>query len=696
MPQPSMMWGPMLKFAYSSLRRSSLRTALLLSAGLLAVAAPLTWAASDPKTAVPPSAEAFGRLPALTSVSLSPDGKHMAAIVSPDGKIARIAVWSVDGLDKAPQQIALDPRVALMSVSFVKDGVLAVQTRQLFGVAGEDTHLFQTLFTDLKGSKWNTGLPRAEKSIGDDYKDIDVINNQPRIVSTLPLDPENILIEDSDGAVYKSNPLTGKYLKVSQIGQRETMAYFDQKGVLRAKVAIELNAEPPSTVQWILNPETGKMEEHFRAALKDRDFPSVIGLTPDPNIVLVQARRNKDHTVIYNYDIKNKAFLDVAFEHPLFDAQTAWIDPETLEPISFFYEGDRSTAYYVSDKLDSLMQGVAQALGVKTELIDWTTLDGGKKVKLRVPDGPDVSLVDVSNDRKTAIVSLEGSAQATSYYLYREGQALLPLGNANPDLDTTLLGDGQLTQFKARDGRPIPAFVFKPNEARYGKGPYPTIIVPHGGPWARDYNDSIDPWAQYFVARGYLVAKPQYRGSEGWGLSQLAAGDNKWGLEMSDDMDDVALGLVEQGLADRNRLAMHGYSFGGYSAMAAIVRPKPIYQCAISGAGPYSPAEMRYETGMSRVLYYRQRPFVGGLDAKSEIRNASIPILIYHGDRDTNVRPLESEIFHNALKGAGKTTERIVFKDMGHGWVTWAPEHHIGVLKMLDTYITTKCKPGGL
>ncbi|ESQ73484.1 hypothetical protein ABAC402_19100 [Asticcacaulis sp. AC402] len=671
---------------------------MLLSASVIlsAVTVPHAMAATDPVTAVAPSAEAFGKLPALTSMTLSPDGKHMAAIVSPDGKVARIAVWEVSALNVAPTQLALDPRVSLVSVSFVKDGVLAVETRQLFGVAGEDTHLFQTLFTDLKGSKWSTGLPRAEKSIDADYKEIDIIVNQPRIVSTLPLDPDNILIQDSDGAVYKSNPLTGKYLKVAQIGQRETLAYFDQKGVLRAKVGIELNAEPPATVQFILNPETRRMEEHFRAPLRERDFPSVVGLTPDPNIVLVQARRDKDNTVVYNYDIKNKAFVDIAFEHPLFDAGSVLIAPESLEPIVFYYEGERPTAYYVNENLESLMKGIAQALGVKSELIDWTTLNGGKKVKFRVTDGPDVNLVDISNNRATAIISLEGSAQPATYYLYQEGQPLVSLGSARPDLDTTLLGDGYLTQFTARDGRPIPAFVYRPNETRYGTGPYPTIILPHGGPWARDYNDSIDPWVQYFVARGYLVAKPQFRGSAGWGLSQLAAGDNRWGLEMSDDMDDVALGLVAQGLANKDRLAIHGYSFGGYSAMAAVVRPNQIYQCAMSGAGPASPSSMKYETGMNRVLEHRQRPFVDGLDARSAARSASIPILIYHGDRDTNVRPAESEIFHGALRGAGKTTERVVFKDMGHGSVTWSPENMIDLLKLLEVYVTTKCGPDGL
>ena len=467
---------------------------------------------------------------------------------------------------------------------------------------------------------------------------------------------------------------------------------------LRAKSRTDSENGRFYIAQYLRNPDTGQFEEHFRAYARDREIPQIVALTKDPNIILVAARRGKDHTAIYNYDIRAKAFRDVAFEHPLFDAGRVQTDHRTHEIVAVGFRADRPMAYIVDDKLAATMDGIGKALGLKVETVKWTQLDTGQKVAVQLPDGDSIAVEDYSDDYSRLIIRKSGPANPGDYYLYVDGKGLLPLGPVRPWLDKTLLGEGHLVQYAARDGRPVPAFVYTPNKAVYGPGPYPTLIIPHGGPWARDDLDwSLDSsWVQYFVARGFAAAMPQYRGSQGWGSAQWIAGDGKWGQEMSDDMDDVALGMVKDGVADPKRLAMHGYSFGGYSAMAAIVRPNPIYQCAISGAGPSSPVSMQRETTDSRFGREFQRPFVGGLNALAAVDKASIPILIYHGERDHNVNPQESKEFYDALVSAHKTAKRVVMKDMGHEANKWNPQNEIDLLTMVDGYLKTDCKPGGL
>lgn len=642
------------------------------------------------QTVSPPTALDFGKLPAITSLTLSPDGKHMAAITSSDGKLARLSIWDTSDFSKPPFVIASDPRVRFMSVSFVKNERLAVTLRQQVDEDGYLGHIFRAEFTDLTGSKWFKGVPDRVLGADSTYAKGAILTAD--VVASLPNDPENVLVQGYGGAIYKTNLVTGKISFWDRLDAKEGSPVFTVDGEMRAKTRFVLGQADDYVVQLIKNPETKVWEEHFRAYIREREIPRVVALTSDPNIILVNARRGKDHTVIYNYDIKKREFLDIAFEHPVFDAGSVSIDPQNNEVRAFSYDGDRPMAYYVDEGLDSTMSGISNALGVKTKLVKWKDLATGKLMSVRIPDGADVSLVDATHDFKTLIISKSGSAEPQSYYLYHEGHPLQLLGESTPWIKPDLFADGQLVQYTARDGRSIPAFVFKPKAEVYGAGPYPTIIIPHGGPWARDYNDDVDPWVQYYVAKGYAVAKPQYRGSEGWGWDQWSAGDNKWGYEMSDDMDDVALGMVKDGIADRSRLMMHGYSFGGYSAMAAIVRPDPIYTCAISGAGPDSPVSMQRETRDGLFTRQFQRPFVGGLNAREHVKEASIPILIYHGDRDTNVDPRESKLYYDALMSAGKRVDRKVFKDMGHTYTTWNPEHMSDLLTTMDAFIETDCK----
>ncbi|ESQ80640.1 S9 family peptidase [Asticcacaulis sp. YBE204] len=671
----------------------ALAVAITLAAGPLAPAVLLPAIAHAQATA--PTAEDFGRLPAMDSLTLSPDGKHMAALTSQDGKAAVITVWSTDDLTK-PTGIGIDPRMRFMRVSFVKNERMAVTMRQLLDYGSMRSYVFKTEFTDLKGSKWLKGAP--ERRAKSEQEELSRALSSARVIDSLPNDPENVLVQGDDGEIYKSNLMTGKYVVQERIGDKDGSLIYNLKGELVAKNGVEFETGKAYISQKFKNPETGAWEEIYRAYFKDRELPSIVGLTKDPAIILVSARRGKDHTGIYNFDVRTKQFGEVAFEHPTFDAGGVQIDPRSGDVVAFAYQADRPMYYYVDEKLDNTMKTIEQALGIKTKSVDWKDLATFKPVKIRLYDGPGLSLVDWSQDYKTLIVKKSGPATPPEYYLYIEGVGIRAIGAERPWLDTKLLGHGDLEQFTARDGRPIPALVYKPNVEKYGKGPYPTLIVPHGGPWARDYLDwnVISPWAQYFVARGYAVAMPQYRGSDGWGMAQWSAGDSKWGQAMSDDMDDVALGMVAQGVADKNRLAMHGYSFGGYSAMAAVVRPTPIYQCAISGAGPSSPKSMQNRNGDNRFQREFQRPFVGGLDAKANVDKASIPILIYHGDRDTNVIPSESKDFYDALIAAKKKAEYVSFKDMGHESNLWNPEHAAKLLTMVDDFLKKDCKPGGL
>jgi dipeptidyl aminopeptidase/acylaminoacyl peptidase len=274
---------------------------------------------------------------------------------------------------------------------------------------------------------------------------------------------------------------------------------------------------------------------------------------------------------------------------------------------------------------------------------------------------------------------------------------LMLLGKSRPQIDPSTLGETRLIEYTARDGMIIPAFLTTPPKSVYGAGPFPAIVLPHGGPWARDNLDwDFSGWTQYFASRGYVVIQPQFRGSEGWGQKLWRAGDGEWGQKMQDDDDDAAKWLIANKFAAPDRIALHGYSYGGYTAFAGAVRPNGLYQCTIAGAGVAELANFKRLTFENRFQREFQNPTIAGLDPLSHAAQVSVPMLIYHGDRDQTVPIKESRNFSAALKAAGKPYKYIELPDMGHQFIFWSPDNQRQVLDAIDAYLKTDCGPGGL
>lgn len=675
----------------------ALRNLFLAAAAVLAVAAPALPAAAQ--TPTPPPASAWAREAAMASVVLSPDGRHMAAIVSPDGRQRAIAIWDTANLDAAPYLIGSDDRTEFLSVQFVKNDRLFVTTQQLsdynpFSGSAEQTYRYRTQLIDLEGDPIR--LPRWD---GLDDRQLAYVGFG-QLISPLANDPTDILIQDPmRGDVYRFDTSDGTMERVERGSDEYFGLQADLNGVIRARQSVDLAGADTAFNIWLKHPDTGQWERHFRWTVQNREPVSVVGFTNDPNIVLIQSTQGTDHAAIYEYDIRNRQLGEPAFAHPLFDASDVIQsrDPAHYgEILGFSYQGERPQVYWVDANLDQAMNTLREAMGIETEAVNWVDIASGERRRFRVGDGADISINSWSNDLSMMIVEKSGTSTPPEYYLIQNGRARL-LGRAYPEIDVNALGDTRLIQYPARDGLMIPAFLTTPNPAIFGEGPYPTIVTPHGGPWARD-NLDWDPtgWTQYFAARGYAVLQPQYRGSDGWGQRLWRAGDNEWGGRMQDDKDDGVRYLIEQGIADPDRVAMHGYSYGGYAAMVAAVRPNGLYQCAIAGAGPSSLDLIRRRVFSSPIGREYQGRFLSGMDPIDHVNEVSIPVFLITGDRDTRVRPNESEAFASALRGAGKTVTISILPDMEHTLNTWTPANVENLLTTVENYLRTECGPGGL
>ena len=231
---------------------------------------------------------------------------------------------------------------------------------------------------------------------------------------------------------------------------------------------------------------------------------------------------------------------------------------------------------------------------------------------------------------------------------------MLSLGKSFPQLDNDEVVDLTPVRYATRDGLEVPAYLATPKTP----GPHPTILLPHGGPYARD-SAEFDSWTQFLVGQGFAVLKPNYRGSVGYGEAYMQAGYKQWGLKMQEDLMDGLDWLVQQEIADPERVCVVGASYGGYTALVSAYKFADKISCAVSLAG-ISDLEEMVQRIYSFDLVKRNRERIqdqSQLKANSPIRQVNainVPVLLMHGKRDTVVRVQQSRQFAKALARHGK------------------------------------------
>ena len=643
----------------------------------------------------PPDAQAFAREPAISSVTMSPDGSHLAAVVSGDGHTRYISVWETDALDEAPYNIGSDERSEVISVEFVKNDRIFVTTQQLvdhnvFTGRAERSYAYRRQVLDLEGRPIRSSL--QFDGLTDEQQAFVGVGS---MVSSLPNDPESILVSaPTNGDIYRLNLYNGRAERVERGSTRFQSPQTDLYGEVRARQEFDFDNGAAYIAIWLKHPDTGAFEEHFRWYARDREPISVAAFTTDPNVILVESTDDRDRSAIYEYNIRERQLGEIAFAHPLFDSAGVILsraERDYGEILGFRYAGDRTRTYWVDPALADAHDQLRAALNVETVPVQWTDIATGDRSRFNVGDGADVEISDWSDDRTKFVITKSGGSTPPEYYVLIDGRLRL-LGRAYPELQDAPLGEVRLIQYEARDGLMIPGILTTPDPAVYGEGPWPTIITPHGGPWSRDELDwDATGWSQYYAARGYAVLQPQFRGSQGWGQRLWRAGDRQWGNAMQDDNDDGARWLISQGIADPDRIAMHGYSYGGYASMMAAVRPNGIYRCAAAGAGPATIDLFKKGTYNSRFLREFQHPTAEGEDPLRRVNEVSIPLYLYTGDRDTRVLPSESETMADALRRAGKPVELRILPDMEHTLNTWTPGNFAAILTSVEEFLEGPC-----
>lgn len=293
----------------------------------------------------------------------------------------------------------------------------------------------------------------------------------------------------------------------------------------------------------------------------------------------------------------------------------------------------------------------------------------GSALKRALPGNPNIDFLDSSADESRLLLFASGDTNPGMIYVYdKTTRKLAELLPARPELAGVALGTMAPITYSAADGTKIPGYLTLPPGST-GKN-LPAIVMPHGGPSARD-EWGFDWLAQYFAAKGFAVLQPNFRGSAGYGADFYQRnGFQSWKTAIG-DVNDAGRWLLSQGIAAPGKLAVVGWSYGGYAALQSPALEPDLFKAIVAIAPVTDLEQLRTDASQftsSRLV----SKFIG---SGSHVREGSpaqnvgrikAPVILFHGDLDQNVNVGQSRLMNSKLKGESKAVEYVEFPGLDH------------------------------
>jgi dipeptidyl aminopeptidase/acylaminoacyl peptidase len=605
--------------------------------------------------------ESFSVLPAVTQVSVSPNGKHtlIRRATSKDGDYI-LEVRKTKSLKDDPVLFNAT-HMEIQNGFWLNNELLAVIFRQNIQDGNQNywVNKFAIVSADGKGS-WRVPFPK---------------DNQARfsLIDLLRDDPKNVLMsydinDDGEPDVIKYDIYSGRTRTIFRANTLLSSGFIaDNKGEIRAANAYD--AKNNSLDQYVRLSPDHEWELIYKNRADNRERYDFLSFSAEnPQEIFISANRGQDKTGIYTYNIETKKYSERLFSLKNVDVDGVVLSNKNDDRgrlLGFSYTSKHPTVSWLDEYEKNLRASIKNAF-----------------------PGKYVSLSSRSEDDKQIIVRTSASNDPGTFYLLSNLKEVQLIGEGAPLVNRELLGEVKYIKYTARDGLKIPAYVTIP---KTGKKPYPTIIMPHGGPWVRDVV-IYDEWPQLLASHGYMVMQPQYRGSTGFGLNHWKKGDNNWGQTMQDDKDDGVKFLVEKGLADPEKVAIFGWSYGGYAAFAASVRENSPYACSIAGAGVADinriSASLFNGGRYGRVF---QGSTVSGLSPIEHAEKITMPLFIVHGDIDRIVPVSQSRLMVEKLKSLDKPFKYLELEGADHRSNQLYYRHKLAFYTSLIDWLDNSC-----
>ena len=602
--------------------------------------------------AAPPPVEAYGKLPALEDVSLSPSGQSIAMItVDGDKRVLVVAdtadnkpLYAMDvsslkviGVDWAGEDhllvtisgtVPLGFDFAVSKAEFSGVLVVNVRTKKLFSVFEHHSQIAHvvagTYGTADIGGHWYGffgGITYAGGAGSDTY------------------------IEHMYADLYRVDLDTGDVTRVAEGSDNVAGWLLDPAGAIVARATYDSKRG-----DWAV--KVGERGGLVLDSGNDAFGGAEISLGRTRNEVLI---RRPSPTGVYDEVVPLAGGAPVAVP-----------DDDKIDGLSH-------------DPKTGLWDGVTSFDDVpELKMFDPATDAKIRGTRKAFPD-QSVRFVSWTDDFSRMVVFTSGGGDSGTYWIVNIAKGSAdPIGLEYPGVTPESVGPIHMVDWKAADGLQLHGVLsLPPGPARKN---LPVIVMPHGGPEARDY-PVFDWWAQLFASRGYAVFQPNFRGSAGYGVTFRDAGFGEWGRKMQTDTSDGLAALAKAGIVDPRRACIVGWSYGGYAALAGVTVQQGLYRCSVSMAGVSDLAsfldyqrdksagepseEQRYWKKFMGVTSYWESELKPISPAKLAAQ-ADAPILLIHGKDDTIVPIDQSQEMASALRSAGKPVEFVTLPNADH------------------------------
>lgn len=602
--------------------------------------------AANAQDAVSP--ESYGELPTVAEAAISPDGRTLARIQNING-VNAIAFIDLAGEKPSVGMELANAKARTLRWAGPEHAMLLVSgsTTVSWG-HGLETHEVWRWYSIDREAK-HAAIPFRGYTNGRYYSGAGVLK------AMNPAVPDQVVFGHGiPYSLYEVNLNSGAE-KLIERGESETDDWVvDAAGAPTIRIDYDSGSQER---RFYLR---GEGAQRFKLASslpeKREDSPIFEAATAgDASNLAVGIAPHEGYKALRVFDASTGSFTGSAVTAPGYDVSEAIVDPNVGKVVGIEYTDDFRRVRFFDERL-----AAAQA-----------------KVERAMPNAAPI-ITSWSQDFKKFVVRVAYADHPDQVFLFEPDAKLLAMHSPTyASIDGVVFAHKEKFDYPSPDGLMIHGYLTVPKGA--SKKRMPLIVLPHGGPWARD-DQSFDWWSYFYAANGYLVYQPNFRGSSGYGKAFEEAGFLQWGRKMQDDVTDGVKKLVADGIADPARICIVGGSYGGYSALVGATLTPDLYACAVSVAGVSNiPAMIAYQTDRGRVPEDGWDVRIGArvsdnaalreISPYYQASRARSPILLIHGDKDIVVPIDQSLMMKTAIDNAGADATLLILKDEDH-WLS--------------------------
>ncbi|TNE62396.1 MAG: S9 family peptidase [Alphaproteobacteria bacterium] len=610
----------------------------------------------------------FASLPNYQRAKLSPDGKQIGYLTHWKGRTV-LVLENLDGTDQVVVPSAEDASIftfhwatdnrilVVYEFSMQRPGSRVVSSQTRLAAVDRDGGNMDWIVKGELFAKVGSRTAKERKPVAQFQHDI---------LDLLPDDPEHILLAldadwDGDYEVWRLNIFNSNYKVVRDDTRGVQDWYMDHTGTIRLGIGYSGSERVAILLDGAGNWVSLRKTDWYESA-------SIAGFSVDPNVIYVRAPNKFGTQGLYKLALDSGTIIETVFENEKVDIGGVLKDPETDQPVGYYYTDDLYHAVYFDPTLDKIQQIVDKSLkGTSNGVIG--------KAK-----GRHAYLVLADSDRDPGVY----------YYLDLDAKSMNVLAPYMAGIDPANQAPVQPVSIPVRDGSHIPGYLTLPLGHDSAVG-LPAVVLPHGGPLGVRDTAGWDWWAQFLANRGYAVLQPNFRGSGGYGAAFRMAGENQWGGLMQDDVTDATRWLIANGGVDAGRICIVGGSYGGYAALMGVVKEPDLYKCAVSvnGVADIPDLKDRAKNFVGGYAWIKTMGLAGASDSDvSPARRADeikVPVLLVAAKDDATVDYHQSEDMAKKLRKLKKKGEFVLLDDGGHSMDT--AESRAAMLTALEKFL---------